>query len=457
MAAPRRWKLLPVLAMPGLLGACGVFFGGSTAAERADAAAARLLTDLVDAVTGTVDRSGQEIASASQDTAVERLSVYYRMRLSRAARTTLGYRDPHVGLMDLWTLCVQVEQYLTEGDGAGIFGPHQALAVDAAQHNRARVAELARTAFDAKEVEAAEGDVVEFARRYPMRETFSRVGLRASDVGLEESQGGAASTLRRTLSFEWINPLSGFGSDVTESAEAVGAAMDRFTLAAEYLPRQLGWQLELFVCDLEDSEGLQQVHDGVAGAVTAAERMPRLVREELTSALGELGPVLAQVRTVLAEARETATPVGAVGASFADTARQIDRMAQGLTAALEKFDATYRLLTTREEVGYGDEPAREAKARPFDILEWNQTARSIQQMSAELRSTLDEFQRTVDDPELDDALHEAKGVARGTVAVAALWLVLGGAVLIGLLLLAAWCVRLILSHRARRSASADSA
>lgn len=448
---------LPAVMALALFGACGIFGRGPTADELAEAHAARLLTDLIETVTGDLEISGERIAAAAKESSIDRLSVHYRMRLSRAARTSLGYRDPRVGLLDLWALCLQAEQYLAEGDGADVFGPHQAVAVESVRRSLAHVSERATKVFRGKEATAAVREVSSFARQHPMRDLFARTGLLETDIRL--GPDGSHFSLMRTLRFDWINPLSGFGSDVNESAEAVGAAMDRFTIVAEFLPRQIGWQLELFVYDLEAAEGVQdvargatRVAAGVEGVALLAENLPTRLREELTTALRAVDPTLDNIRRTLAEVRASAEPVGEVGARWAGAAQQVDAMARGLTQALTKFDGTFRMLTNDGDDdgnGNGDEAAADP-GRPFDILDWNQTAQSIRQMSEELQLTLDGLQHTVGDPALPGALDKAKEAAGETVATATLAVVLGGAALIALVVVAAWLLRVL---RPGRSAS----
>jgi len=451
-----------VLACAG----CGIFSSGPSKAERADASAARVLADLVDLVAGNLEMSGERIASQTDDLAIARLSVHYRMRLSRSARTTLGYRDPHVGLLDLWALCRQLEQFLTEGEGARLFGDLQPVAVASARQSLARVAAGGGSMFADDHAAGARSLVQQFAAAHPIGAGFARRGLQEVDVAPDGWSAG--NTLLKALSLEWINPLSGFGTQVTEGAESVGAAMDRFTTAAEFLPRQLGWQLELFVYDLAGARPLTKVADGVARAassvdafVDVADGLPRRLGEEVTRALRE-------VESTLAAVRASAEPIAQVGAEWAVTAQRIDAMAGAVEATLGKFDGTYRMLTR----GDGDEAggtgastpsngngASGAAAnggtdseggRPFDILDWNRTAQSIESMCAGLQATLAEFQRTLADPELDGALTKAQRVTRGAVASAALTLVVSGAALVVLVFLGLWLLR----ATSRRSSAA---
>lgn len=462
-----RWTAASVFV--SLIG-CGLLPNGPTPAERADVSAARVLNDLVDVVSGHIELSGERIANETEDLDLARLSVHYRMRLVRDARITLGYRDPHVGLLDLWALCRQLEDFLTSGEGADLFGPLQPIAIEAAQSSAQRVAEQADRLFRDSDLAEARRIVARFTSEHPIREGFARVGLQDADFDI----GGDGNTkLWRALSLEWINPLSGFGSNITEGAEAMGAAMDRFTTAAEFLPRQLGWQLELFVYDLAGSKPLEQVSQGVARTaasvdevVQIADRLPQRLREEVTAALQGLEGTLTGVRRTLEEVRASAQPVADVGEQYATTARSIDAMAEELEGTFRKFDGTYRMLTNGDESG---DPATEAAAatkgipreaahrsaagggadgeeaaehkRPFHILDWNRTATSIDEMCEELQRTLDEFQLTLADPQLEAVLQRAQRVADGAIASAVLSFVAGGAALIVLGFLAVWLLR----------------
>lgn len=453
----RRLRHLPLL-LALAAGGCGLLGSGPSEQQLAQARAARLLSDLVDSFTGDLEISGQRIAAGADNNFQKRLSVNYRMRLSRAARTSLGYRDPRVGLLDLWTLLLQAQQFLTEGTGARLFGERSELAVAAVQRSLEQIGALAADVFGDEQAAAARRDVEAFAERHPMRQHFARVGLLESDIAIDAGEDGA-NPLLKTLTFDWINPLSGFGSDVTEGAAAVGAAMDRFTVAAEFLPRQLGWQLELFVYTLEDAEavhevvaGTTRVAEGVDRVAGLAEHLPERLRQQIDAVLHGLGPTLQQVQQTLAAARESAGPIAEVGSRWGAAAQQLEAMAQQLADTLAKFDGTYRMLDGGDRTEAEPEPPAGEAARPFDVLEWAQTARSIKAMSEELQQTLDAFRRTVAAPELDQTLTKAEDMAGNAAAAVFLWVLLGAAIVFALAVLAVHWLRALARQRRRDAA-----
>jgi hypothetical protein len=474
----RRLKLLRplqhVLANAALASATGCGLISSQLAElhESDASAARVLADLVASVVGSLELSGERIAAQTDELATARLSVHYRMRLIQSARATLGYRDPHVGLLDLWALCRQLEAYLTTGEGSELFGELQPLAIEAARQCEQRVAEQAHSLFDDVDLESAAHDIAyTFADEHPIRDGFARIGLQEADFQVEGE--GARAKLLNALSLDWINPLSGFGSDITEGAEAVGAAMDRFTSAAESLPMQLGWQLKLFLYDFADTKPINQVAQGVQQAaasvdqlVTVADGLPQRLREALTSTFRDVESTLVAAKQTLSQARAAANPIEEVGAQWGTAASQVDEMAEELTTTLAQFEGTYRMLTDEgDQDGDASETAAEEPPtrspdgdpsrrgdgsdegeRPFHILDWDRTAQSIDAMCEELQRTMGELRQTLGAPQVEGALDRAHRVAQGTVATAALAFTAGGAALIVLAAFAAWLLRRLRRH-----------
>jgi hypothetical protein len=377
---------------------------------------------------GTVELSGREIAARSTDLATKRLSVAYRSNAIEAARATLMREDARAGGLDLWALCVQLDEFLTVGEGQNVFGEQQPIAVSAIGGLRQQTEAAAVQMVPAEQLAAAKRDVEEFAKRYPITGSFCRVGLNLADLRGADAAG--MFSWFPTVSLNVLNPLRGVGSGISEGAAAVyaiGRSADRFADVVEFLPMQLGWQLELMQYGLEDSPpvttttaAVDVVAASARDAVSVAREMPASIRAEVEGVLAAIDPQLAGVRATLADLQAT-------GATFGSTAASLEAMARQLDAALVTFQGTVSMLTA---------PSAKPKdpnakpGRPFAIAEYGQTAESIGAMAGELAVAIGEVQRLVNDEALTRRVAEVGSSTRSTAGAIVRDAVLGALVVL---------------------------
>jgi hypothetical protein len=389
----------------------------------------RRLRELVDVVSSGFEQAGRTLAESCADIPRKRTSVFLRKSAIEAARGTLTQADPVIGTIDLWTMCVQFRDVLQEGDGKDLFGDLQSIAIQAAQEVLTDIEDIAAKAVEHVKVEKVREDVYAFAREHPIQGAFGRLGMQPSDFTRTESKD--MFSWLPSVSLGSLNPFSGVSSGIVEGAAAVnevGRVADRFTDVVEFLPQQVGWQLELFLYDLEESRQLGRVTEGIDVAANSAKTavevvrdLPALVRAELEHALADLDPKLAEVRATLHDASTAAAALDHTGVTFGQVAMSLEAMAAQLDKTLTTFQATYTMLAGAPAPARGTEgaaapePSDEPKARPFDVLDFEKTARSVTAMAAQLESTLAGVHGLVADDKVRASLGEVGATTQETV------------------------------------------
>lgn len=409
---PASWFLLATCLVPG---GCEILHPGQAQQAEAERLAATRqwhgLRELVEAFVGAVEEGGRRIATESDDLKIKRMSVIYRMRAIETVRQLLWFDQPAEAMVDLWTLCIQLVAYFTEGDGRQAFGPQQPIAVEVMKQILPQVEGYMAREIAKDQFPAVQAKVYEFARKHPITGAYARFGLQPSEVAAQERAG----------LFSWLPSVSlnPFGKGLDEGAQAIvgfAKVADRFTDVVSFLPNRLGWHLELLQYDLAESKILRDATGSIAGANTAVEdvaktarALPASVRMELEKAFENLDPKLKDVRGTLADLKEATANLDRAGATYDQTAKSIETMAKEVDAALQTFQKLMVFLR-------GD-PDKEADpdSKPFEILQYDRTAQSINAMAEQLQKTLTTFQQLVADDRLGRQVADTGMEARKTV------------------------------------------
>ena len=246
------------------------------------------VNELADRLAGRIAETAGRIEAAAEDPAIRRGAVAFKADAIPALYTAAFRTDPLTGLVDVWVLAFQIDQFLTDGAGRDMFGPQQPLAREGA---RVLLAEA-----DAAVQEIAAGPEA-FARHRARFESWAR------EHPLESSFSTRASvtTLMAGLRAEERDAFAAVGA-VTETVENLS---ERLNTYANLLPRQARWQAELLAADLAaqyDVEGLLSEVRALGGVAQRADDLmsqvpdllggssiPELVADERRAVLAGVG------------------------------------------------------------------------------------------------------------------------------------------------------------------------
>lgn len=237
------------------------------------------LTDFVARFSGAVESAAEEIATASDDPELRRRTLLWRVNAITAAHRAAFQADPMAGLLDIWTLCLQMRDFFEAGDGREAFGEWQSVAVAAARRLEEEATGIARATVSPEDWPARAALVDAWVEEHPVR-GFGF--LRESSVPLVAEFMG-----RRDL-----GTLAAVGS-VAENLEAVTG---RLTLYTDQLPKQMAWQTELLLGDLVREHGIEGAVRSVNGLDRSLARIADVSEGAPELVAGEREMLLASLR-----------------------------------------------------------------------------------------------------------------------------------------------------------------
>ena len=369
-----------------------------------------------DRYSSAVIDAADRIARLSSDREVRKATVLWKLRLLSVMHELAFLDDPQEAFASVLTLTIATRRYLETGEGASVFGEHQSIALEALRELEEEALRIGRNFVEPEQLARVAAELDDVAREHPVRGVdFSARRLRGAVAAMGE---------RGTLGAVLHSPLVPFRA--LEGVSSGAAAIREFNSTAEEfaqivfsLPRQLRWETQLLLYDIEDRDTVVQALAAFERVAASADRMAGAadrLPDDVRMVLGETEPAFAAANEVLATARELLDPLQA-------TAEQL-RLASA----------------SWQEILAGD-AAPDPEARPFDVREWERTFGELATAATDLRALTRELQTAVDAEHLGQALgaitatiDDAEARARAVVDLAAwraLQLLLAAFVLFG--------------------------
>jgi hypothetical protein len=178
---------------------------------------------------GEVELAADAITAGSRDPDVRRTAILWKIHAVPEMQRAVFQNDPLAALYDAWVFCVQMSDYFETGAGREAFGILQPIAIEASRGLEIRVENLAReSAREGTDINVPKEAITAFARAHPITNPlFVRESSQATlSIFTAEEQGSGLSAAGD------INAL-------------IQDFVDRFTIWADYAPRQARWQTEL--------------------------------------------------------------------------------------------------------------------------------------------------------------------------------------------------------------------
>ncbi|HKB14469.1 MAG TPA: hypothetical protein VKF62_00305, partial [Planctomycetota bacterium] len=355
-----------VLAIASLLPACKTAGEGQAGAPSSDIFAGgdeekvRLaLYDYADGFSATVQRAAGAIAAASDDLAIRRRAVLWKIHSIPVLRSIVARPDLRSALADAWTYTLQMHQYFREGKAPLPFGEQQPLAVAASAALESDFDRMASSLLKPENVDRAREEIRRFVVEHPLR------GGLAEQVALpsEDPKAGALSwLLRNPLSA--INPFGGIDEGAQAIREFTKVAFG-FTQIVKDLPDSVSWRMELLLLDLEGAETVRSLDRSVAtvaasaaGVAESTRRLPEDLQRALTKSLEDVETRSASLRETIREARGTVDSANAAIASAKELAVAVGEAGR----ALERTGIAGERMAIA--LGLGPPPAGSAEPPP---------------------------------------------------------------------------------------------
>lgn len=308
----------------------------------------------------TIIATSDTIASGSQDPAIQRRALRWKLLMTPIITEAAFQTEPESAYVALLTLATSLYEYFTTGSGTEVFGEQQKFAVDASAELVAAAKELGTRFLNPKELARVTSEVEALVKAQPIRGEF--VAERVQNLV-------TASTMNPTFAWLAAIPMSPFKAlqGVDEGAQAIRdfnqTAME-MVRTVNVMPRLIRWNMQLLALDVTQQGNIE----------TSLESFDALARSaESLSQTAEALP--GTLQALIAEAERTGKSLGPLAQTLESTATAVAEAGQAwgsLVAELSKPPA---------------DPAR--PSRPFDIVEWQQTATQVTSAATELRALLE--------------------------------------------------------------------
>jgi hypothetical protein len=321
---------------------------------------------------GLVVAACDRIRTSTRERQPRRNSLIWQIRMIPLSKQAAFRPDAQEGYVAVLAIATAQRHYLETGEGSGLFGAQQPIAVDAAREIEEGALAVGRQFLNERQLARLQQQVDELVAQNPIRGSF------AADALL---QGFVENTSRGMFSWVVDLPMVPFRAlaGVSDTAQAVNSFNDtakEFTQTVADLPHLTRWQLELLLYDAEELEAVDRAlvaaesfASGAERISGAAETLPEELGEQLSARLAEARGTIAELDSALARAENLSGPLAHVADRVGEASAQ-------WTALLGEME--------RREEG-------EPEGRPFDVREYTAAADRIADASRELRALVTEL------------------------------------------------------------------
>jgi hypothetical protein len=237
------------------------------------------LNDFVLDFSDRVEHAADEIYAQCSDPEMKRNALLWKINGIPACFRAAAREDPMGALLDLWLLCWQMVEFFEDGSGSALFGPWQLIAVDVSRELKQMIEEVAEILAPTEEKFL---DVSSFIHSFVIQAPIENLYF-----------------IRESLLKEFIQEVDAEAKklmevvgDVTESLTGL---QEIFLLYADHLPKQIRWQAQLLLTDIDQLpsiatglEGFMDISEAVERLTLVAEGFPGLVEKERRILLEEV-------------------------------------------------------------------------------------------------------------------------------------------------------------------------
>ncbi|MFT5052522.1 MAG: hypothetical protein ACI8QZ_003957, partial [Chlamydiales bacterium] len=392
--------------LAGLLLPAGCRTGGSRdSAVSIPANELRLLLDSFNKDFSTaIQRMSDLVVNGSSDPATQRNAMTWKMRLVPLCRSFMDHPEAKVTFIDTWALCAQIVDFVDSnadaehGDTAGL-ALIERQTVDGLVK---RVENIGNTFLTPTEMEETRILIESFADDHEIGERFFAFHrTHGSEIPL-----GSFMTSMVATPLSKLNPFGGV-SETAVAIHEVSESANAFRDAVVELPDILRWQVELAMHDLRNSEQVASALASIAEVAkstteigTVAEALP----DELRRTLEEANGTVERLEPLVLAATELMENFTAAGTAWVTTIQALQEMLASMTGANDEGGA---------EPAQASEPVQ--PARPFDILEYAETAEQLTAAANELHGLLDEVRTIAGGEEINQVASTVDSTARSAI------------------------------------------
>lgn len=302
-----------------------------------------------DTFEANIRRVCEELVMANPTRRVKRLTLIWQMRILPMARNALDQENPLGALLDAWTLCIRLDNYLRKGEGRNFFGEHQDMALSAVWESEREIAHIATLVMPPDVLKRTSEKMQEVAANNPIRGEFSGADVRAA---LQKQDQDAV--LQTVLSLPLV-PFRWLGG-VDETAQAIKGftiVAGRLTDVVHGLAADARLQTQLLLLEVEDLDtvksalkSLETFSESSKRFADTAEKLPEKLRTGIAGTLDDIDERRDKLRSTI---DETKALVERIEATASKTAKAGDAWT-GTAKAIKDMVVSFKQIEEENEV-----------------------------------------------------------------------------------------------------------
>lgn len=384
-----------------------------------------VLFNFADRARAEIEAAAQLIdADAGNDRTMRKTTLLWRSRMIPLMRRALFHDDPRQSLIDVGALVYQHEDYLTEGEGAGLFGASQPIAVSTAYGIRYTYEDLVFQLIGEDDaLEELRRELQKYAKLNPVRGRFS--------VNAPLPSAEPQSLLDEDIQGYLLTPFKALGGldSAADAVRELASSADEIGQVAREMPDVIRWNTQLVALELEDYETTTTARETMRSLSTSAAQLTELIdeypermRKELAgtmedaeAGIGRIAETVkaaqataSETRVALENAKELRRELGPTLEKADALARSGGELAVEATSAADAWKEAVEEVTTFVKLfgaGKKDEkeepppaPGQEKKPVALEVI-W-----AIREAATELRGTAADLRAVVESDRLDEPL-----------------------------------------------------
>jgi hypothetical protein len=248
--------------------------------------------EFADHFAGGVEMAANEIISRSDDPAIRRNALAWKINVIPEMHKAAFQIDPFGALIDSYALCAQMNQYFAEGYGKDVFGEWQPIAIEAAQQLETDVVAIGMLAAREDMTKGIEF-AAEWVDKYPISSpTFTR-----------------ESTIAHWAEYTATEGTGGLGA-IVSFEESMNDMSERMRIYGAYIPKQAQWQAELLLAGMLDRPDAVRFKDDVTSIDQSVQDVrdvfvdfPGIIEQERIALLKDLDIRIARLTAIFEKER----------------------------------------------------------------------------------------------------------------------------------------------------------
>ena len=242
------------------------------------------MRSLVDPLAGEIERSADQIAASSQDVAIKRAAIRWKIEGVPAVRGALFQPDPYTAVLDTWILTYQMADYFETGPGRAALGASSPVAVQTCRSMEEEFGKVVATFTVSRDVSQIRAYARQWAADHPIR------------YAIQDRESALSRVLERDFA-----PEFNLGETVAEITTTADDIHREIQIYSDHLFRQARWEAELLKLDLGGAEVMPMAERAVKSSEQAVATLDRLA-----PAIKSAADTASNVPTIVASERKAA-------------------------------------------------------------------------------------------------------------------------------------------------------